>query len=126
MSVHPTVWQVLELAECCALEQDIPRDLKETVRYAIASELCQIQPVFAVLRGTTERKGQLFGDRPQILSGDDSRIKDPKLLAASRKHVRFRLLLKRAGEALLAERRLGEQGSRPETRDRPECRHHHS
>ena len=45
MTLHADVRKVLELAEQCTLEADVPTELKEAVRYCILSEWVWIQPV---------------------------------------------------------------------------------
>jgi hypothetical protein len=109
MSINDYIRPVLELAERCTLESDIPRELREAVRYCVAKNLAWIQPVFRVAwRPAHDAARSLFGDRPVVLFpwAEDKQLEE-KLLAKSRN----RLLLKQEGVALLAELRLTDTGA---------------
>jgi hypothetical protein len=98
------------LGERYALESEVPHDLKELVRFSIASGWLHIQPVFGPPLETLadRRRGKLFPERRTVLSGNPAGTKDPKLKADFLSHVRMRLLLKPAGEAMLARLRMAE------------------
>ena len=97
MALNESVRRVLELAEQCTLEPDIPRELKVAVQFCIASEMACIQPVVAVVCSGDFLSQQeidagripLFHDRPIIL---------PPHLEDAHKCPK-RLLLKDKGEA---------------------------
>jgi hypothetical protein len=100
MTLRESVLRILELAERCSLEDDIPHELKEAVRYCVARGWVWIRFVSWVgwHDARWAKSEGLFWDRPVVLfpATEEERVA----------RGRRRLLLKEAGEAALAKLRL--------------------